>query len=147
MANYWVLSDFGAKQLAESLRNATLSNYLNSLFLRLYINNHVPVHGDGNGAFTKATFTGYADQATTAWGAAATNGSPPNADITDTTHTFTATDGVSANTIYGVLLLDAAGNWIAGQYTNLASPAVLDAAGKSYQFQPRLTVAPYAGYP
>lgn len=147
MASFWVLSDKGGRQFAEALRNAGLANYLNTLTLRLFINNHVPLHGDAIAAFTTANFAGYADQATNAWGAAATNGNPPDADVTDSVHTFNCTAGAPANTIFGVLLIDGAGDWILAQYTNLAVPAVLDAAGKSYAFQPRITVAPYSAYP
>lgn len=147
MPNYWVFSDKGMKQVMEALRNAGLSNYLNTLTLRLYKNDATPAHGDANGVLETADFTGYLDQATTNWGAAVTNGAAPNADVTDLTHTFTATGGAIANTIYGVLLIDGVGDWIAAQRTNLGVPATIDAAGKSYQFQPRLTGAIYSNYP
>ena len=67
---------------------------------------------------------------------------------TDSPHTFTATDGVTPNTVYGYYITDPAdGAVIISQRTNLGVPAVLDAGGKSYVITPRVTGAPYAAYP
>lgn len=156
MANYWILSDQGYLDFENALRANALANYLNTLTLRLWVNNFTPVHGTLIGGFTEATFGGYAAQPTTNWGAAAVNSGGLNTDTLDLVHTFTATGPPLPQTVYGAYLTDAAGGggaatkWLAAwrsEFADAATPVILDAAGKAYQFQPRLTLARYAAYP
>lgn len=143
MPNYMVLSTNGMMRVSQGGRT-----YLNTLVLRLFSNNFTPAYNSALVAFTECNFHGYASQNTTGWSTAATNAQPPDADMTDANHGFTSTDSSVPNTIYGAYFTDPAdGAWIMAQATNISPPAVLDAAGKSYVFTPRLTAAPYANYP
>lgn len=156
MANFWIISDQGYLDFLNALRNAGLSNYLNTLTLRLWVNNFTPAHDSALGLFNEANFNGYAAQLTTNWGAAAVNFGGLNTDTLDVVHTFLATNGLIVNDIYGAYLTDAAGGggaatkWLAAWRSEMAdagTPMVIDAAGKAYQFQPRLTLASYANWP
>lgn len=144
MPNYMVLSTEGMKRVSQGGRA-----YLNTLVLRLFSNNFTPLYSSTLAAFTECNFHGYAAQNTVAWSAAATNSSPPDADMTDANHGFTATDSAVPNTVYGAYFTDPTDptGWVMAMATNISPPAVLDAAGKSYVFTPRLTAAPYAAYP
>jgi hypothetical protein len=145
MANYIVWYNAGLKGIINANGGIT---WLNTLRLHLFSNNFTPAYPNVLGDFSECTFTGYASQLMTNWSVPAVNALPPNEDTSDVVHTFTATDGVTPNTIYGYYVTDAASAVLMfAQRTNIAVPAVLDAAGKSYLIQPRITDAPYLAYP
>jgi hypothetical protein len=147
MANFWVISDQGMIALVNALRQSIAGGYLNGLTLRLYSNDFSPAHNTPNAGFTECNFSGYAAQATNNWGPPVNNGLNEHTDTTDMVHTFNHNGGPQANTIYGVYLTDAAGNWILAQRTNVVPPPVMSSAANQYQFQPRLTGATYSAYP
>jgi hypothetical protein len=150
------MSDAGYLAFLDALRNPAKGNFLNSLFLRLWVNAFTPGHATPLGAFTEASFGGYGPQSTTNWGPPAVNSSSVNVDTLDMVHTFTATGPPLPQTVVGAYLTDAAGAggsatqwylaWVSEDYS-AGTPVVLNAAGQFYNFQPRLTLAVYPAYP
>lgn len=80
------------------------TNLLDTLKLRLYVNNFTPQVNHDIGDFTEATFAGYAAEDVPDWGAVALNGN--QAETAEPPHSFTTTE-VSAETVYGWYLTDA----------------------------------------
>lgn len=143
MPNFLVLSTIGMERVPKGGKS-----YLNTLQIALWINNFVPIYSSSIGAFTEASYHGYARQNTTAWADPVPNALPPDTDMTDNPHGFVPTDSALSQTVYGFFLIDPAdGNWIMAQPTNLSPPQVLSSPSTSYVATPRLTSAPYAAYP
>jgi len=110
---------------------------LNTYFIHLYQNNHTPSAGDTFADYTVCNFNGYARQATTQWGVPFLNAGGKG-ETDDVVHTWTALDGSVANQVFGYLVTDAANNLIFAEL-NPAGPFLVDAGGKSFSVQPRMT--------
>lgn len=113
--------------------------YLNTLTLRLFRNDHVPVQGDLAINYQEANFPGYAAQALNGWGAVFLNGNS-EAESDEQNRTFQMTGAAPANDIYGYYVTDAAGNFIFGERSPSA-PFAMNAVGKQYIVQCRATLA------
>jgi hypothetical protein len=98
--------------------------------------------------WTEATFPGYARQALN-FGDPATNANPPDADMTDSLHTFTASAAVTPNqSIPGWAAIDPAdGKWIFASLSNRSPAALMAVAGDEYLITPRFTGATLGAYP
>ena len=124
--------------------------YLNTLLLCLIQSNTSIVNGfDATSpGWTEADFTGYA-RATLDYGAPLSNAAPPDADMTASLKTFTASADVTPNqTIYGWAVIDPADNkWIYGANVNRTPAIVIAANGDQYRQTPRFTGAPMSTYP
>lgn len=142
--NLIVLADRGARNLLNAKRT-----YLSSLRLRLFKNDFTPTHTSVDADFTEATFDGYGFQNVGDLGPPVTNSNPPDADLGPVPFTFTATGGTTANTVYGWFCTDPADgdHWVFAARTNLTSPAVIDAAGKSITIPLRFTEGVLTAYP
>src|SRR6266436_3665549 len=94
--------------------------------LRLFQNNHTPVHGDTAAAYTEASFPGYAFIALTAWGAV-TLTADFHALTTEALETFASTGSSPVNTIYGYYITDLTGALL---WAELApAPITINASG------------------
>lgn len=111
--------------------------FLNTLFLHLYQNNHTPAAGDTFDDYTVCTFQGYFSQQLGNWGVPFLN-AQGKGETDEVVHTFTATDGSIANYVFGYLVTDSNDNLIFAEL-NPAGPFLIDAAGKSFSVQPRMT--------
>ncbi len=112
-------------------------NFLDTLFIGLYQNNHVPAAGDTIDDYTPCNFNGYARQATTAWSAPFLNAAG-KAETNDVVHTWTALDASVANQVFGYFVEDLEHNLIFAEL-NPAGPFLVDAGGKAFSVQPRMT--------
>jgi hypothetical protein len=123
----------GAKQLLLT----QLLSWLNAnTRLRLFQNNHTPVHGDTAAAYTEASFPGYAFTALTSWGAVYLT-ADFHAFTDEVLRTFTATGSSPANTIYGYYITDLTGALL---WAELAPAAVtINASGQTYSVLPRFS--------
>jgi hypothetical protein len=98
-----IVQDKGCQNFLDTLTNQGGVVKLDAVKARLYTNNHTPVHTDVIGAFTEATFGGYAAQAMSGWGASTISASV--ASSTAANVTFNNTSG-AAQTIYGYYVTD-----------------------------------------
>lgn len=115
-----------------------LTSWLNAnTVLRLFQNNHAPLHGDTISAFTEATFAGYAAINLGSWG-----GAYLSADFhgwaDETLRTFTSTGGSPVNTIYGYFITKGSSDLLWAEVA--AVPVTINAAGQVYQVLPRLSL-------
>lgn len=142
--NYVYMTTKGALALLNLKRVA-----LNAAGYQLGLFTNVPALTPGMllSALVECTFPGYARQAMTNFGAAATNASPPNADSLDVVHTFLCTGAGSADTYQGWFVVDGSGNLLMLGFSNTGTPIAFDANGKFATVQPRITEAAYTAYP
>jgi hypothetical protein len=77
--------------------------------LKLFKNDHTPAVDDVNADYTEADFSGYASFALGNWNAAFLN-PDDKGEIDATAHEFAHNGGATGNTIYGVYVVNNAGN-------------------------------------
>jgi len=112
-------------------------NFLITLKIGLYQNNHSPSATDTIADYTPCSFDGYASQLVNSWGNAFLN-AQGKAETDEQVHTWTATGGSVANQVFGYYIFDGGNNLIYAEL-NPSGPFLIDAAGKSFSVQPRLT--------
>jgi len=107
-----------------------------NLVMKLYQNNHTPVIGDAVGAYTEATFTGYA--AATLTGASWTISGTNPASATYAQQSFSSTANQSAQTIYGYFVIrTTAADLICAEL--FATPIVIQFNGDTINITPTIT--------
>jgi len=121
-----------------TLLDALISGKLNGAKLRAYQNNYTPVDTSVIGDFTQATFSGYAEITLNTWTAAALNASN-KAETSMAAQTWTVAAGGVSNTVYGIYVVDAAGNLLYAE-ANPAGPVTLNTIGQFYSYLPRFTL-------
>jgi hypothetical protein len=128
-----VISDVGKQDLLAPLASFLAANAV----LRLYQNNHVPVHSDTAASYTEANFPGYASIPLTSWGSVYLS-ADFHAWIDEVLRTFTSTGSSPANTIYGYYVTKGSGDLL---FAEIAAVAVtINAAGQVYQVLPRFSL-------
>lgn len=112
----------------------TFVNWLKTMILHLYKNNHVPVVTDVVGSYTEADFDGYGAVNLTSWGTPSLDGN--NNDLfTNPDVVFNMTGAITPNTVYGYYWTDGAGVLMAAQDNGGGFP--MSGAGYSYTVSPR----------
>jgi len=106
--------------------------------LRLFANNHTPVHGDTEANYTEAAGGGYAGIALTAANWVTTPGSPTSSAYPQQTFTFTG--ALTTNpTVYGYYVTRADGKLIYAEL--LTQPFTPANNGDNVQITPQITLA------
>jgi len=118
--------------------DSIVAGILENAELCLFQNNYVPVHTSALGNFTEADFDGYARITLTTWPAAALDANNKASSALGF-QTFTKTGAVTANTIYGVFVLDGFGNLIYAERFATA-PFTLSVPGQLLLYKPVFTV-------
>lgn len=129
MAGVW--ADNGVSKILGVKRT-----YLNSCSLRLFVNNHAPVHGDTVAAYTEASFAGYAALTPLSFGAPSVDGTGKGT-IADASHTWTATGAGLPQTVYGYYVTDPDGSLVYAEANG--GGFIIGAAGVSYSVQLNVT--------
>lgn len=111
------------------------------LKVHLYTNNYTPIGSTTITDFTEATFTGYAAQNVPALGVVFTNDSGQAEFDCTATSTWTATDAVTPNTIYGYYVVDSTTGTIVRWAERFDTPVDMTAAGKTLILLLRLLLA------
>jgi hypothetical protein len=119
-----------------NLLSSILSQRLNGAFLCTFKSAHAPAAGDTLATYTaiENAYPGYSRKTLNAWGAVAidVNG---NAEVDETTRTFTATAG-SAEQSFGYFIIDATGALLLAEQ-DITAPIDMTAAGRSYSILPK----------
>jgi len=124
-----VLTTAGIRSLG--VFNGTVQNWLKSLTLRLYVNPHSPAVGDGSGAYTQASFPGYAPFAWTTWGAPVLDANN-NDQYTAPDATFTCSGGGAVQNVYGYYATDGGGAVVFAEDNGLSGGRPMLNAGDAY---------------
>lgn len=115
--------------------NGTIQAWLNTLTCRLFQNSHVPAVTDGNGAYTQATFSGYAALGVSSWGAPTLDAA--NNDLyTASDQTFSHNGGGTANQIYGVYWTDPSGLVVMAEENGVSGGVPMTGSGYTYVVSP-----------
>jgi len=117
--------------------NGIIVELLESAELCLFKNDYTPIATTVLADFTEADFDGYARIVLSGWPAAALDAND-KASTELAAQTFTKSGAVTANTIYGVFVLDDVGNLLYAE-RNPAGGVVINTAGQTYSYLPRFT--------
>lgn len=129
MANVFVrLGDVSVLQAM--VDSAVLDN------LRLFKNNHVPTEADVVGDYTEANFSGYPGAVSPTWGTPFVNGSNKG-EVDATLITYTHNGGGTANTVYGVYVVDGAGVLVYAE--RFPAPYTMGSNGDTFPYTPKVT--------
>jgi len=135
MANY-------VPNIAEQLLlDVLIAEELDSAELRLFVANHTPVAGDVAATYLaiEAAFGGYAPQTLNSWTPAAINAGGA-AETEETVRTFLATGAGLPETVFGVFVLDLAGDLVYAD--KFATGGItLAAAGQTVSYLPKFTLS------
>ena len=105
--------------------------------LRLFQNNHVPLLSDTTADYTQADFSGYSGGQPIVWGVAFINGSKQG-EIDGVLLIETHDAGGVANTIYGVYVVNGAGNLRYAE--RFPAPISMSALGDQIKYVPIVTL-------
>lgn len=116
--------------------------YLGSLRIHLFKNNLTPTEDTILEDFVEANFDGYAAQDLDDWGAPFLN-VDVQAQVYAGLHVWTATGGVTPNSIYGYYCTSGDDLLLAYSDRNAGAPVLIDAEGESYSVLPTFIEATY----
>jgi hypothetical protein len=129
-----VLVNQGETIALEALVNKTAPQ---SLVLKLFKNNHVPVEADTEANFTEADFTGYASIALTPATWATTAGAP--SDVTYPQQTFTSTADSQNQPIYGYFIIQGVSGKLVAAELFTDGPYTIVNNGDAIKVTPKIT--------
>lgn len=115
-----------------------LKTFFNSLTLRLYKNDKVPLDTDDAGDYTEADFTGYDPIPLDSWGNAYLNAGNI-AEINEIVRTFEQTGTAVTCLVYGYYVTDVDGDLVWAE-RNPAGSVNMNATGLTYSVLPRQTL-------
>lgn len=110
----------------------TVQNWLKSLTLRTFSNNHVPdAATDSNADYTESAYSGYASQAWNDWGGPSLDAN--NNDKYDCPpHVFTRSAGATSEQVYGMYATDGAGDVVLAESNGVTGGVPMTLSGSTY---------------
>lgn len=111
---------------------ANMIGWLDTLTLRLFINNITPSVTDTVGMYTEATFPGYTSIAAGSWSALGLDGNN-NYQWAELAQVWTST-GPSGDTVYGYYLTNSSGDLVMAEAA--PTPFAMSLSGLSYSVTP-----------
>jgi hypothetical protein len=105
--------------------------------LKLFQNDTVPAYTDTVADYVEADFSGYIAGTAITWGVPIINGSNQG-ELNGTQINFTHNGGSTANTIYGIFVVDGSGDLLYAE--RFPAPIAMGSGGDTIPYVPRFTL-------